>query len=173
MERLFDSPDGSPWHPQATVLGADIRFIIPTIIVSLAAYLLPKLIVPNHEKPVLVFHPIPLQIQPGWMGKIVDTTEVLAQSDNAGMQIRSFDPSTGYHLGTFEADTTDSIDRKLQEATAAAAEYQDSSWGSRRRLLKSIGEWVINDQDIIVRVACRDSGKTVSSAGYGCEQGRY
>jgi hypothetical protein len=162
MERIFDSPDGSPWHPQATVFGADIRFIIPTLIVSIAAYLLPKLIAPNNEKPVLVFHPIPLQIQPGWKGLILDTTDVLAQGDKVGTQIRSFDPSTGYHLGTFEADTTDSIDRKLQEATAAAEVYQHSSWTTRRKLLKSIGEWVINDQDIIVRVACRDSGKTVS-----------
>lgn len=168
---LIDSPDGTIWHPAALIFGIDARLLLSTITGSLfvyaASHIFSRLDKNRREAPVKVVHPTPPQILPGWQGKQLESTALLSSDDPLGLQIRCFDASTGWHLGTLEADTRATIDTKLDLATAAAGTWKDSSWIVRRQLLKSILEWVLFDQERIVRVACRDTGKPAVDAFFG------
>lgn len=164
----LDSPDGTLWHPAALIFGRDARLIISALFGSLVAFaashVFSRLDERRREAPVKVVHPTPLQVLPGWEGKLLDSTSLLDPKDQLGSHIRCFDASTGWHLETLEADTPYTIDSKLELATVAAESWKDSTWLIRRKLLKSILEWILFDQERIVRVACRDTGKAVSLA---------
>lgn len=167
----FQSPDGSLWHPDATIFGRSARLLLSTLCSSLAVYIVSYFFASldknRKEQPIHVSHPTPPQVLPGWEGRCLESLSLTAPGDLHGLQIRCFDASTGWHLATLEADTATTIDAKLERASIAAANWAQSSWTVRRRLLKSILEWVLNDQDRIVRVACRDTGKAAIDAFFG------
>lgn len=169
--KVFDSPDGTFWHPHARLFGQDTRLMIPTVVTSLVVYLAHFVITRIHkaqvEAPVAVLHPLPPQISKGWKGKELESTALLSPTDKEASQIRSFDPSTGWHIATLEADTQSTIDTKLDLATSASLVWKESPWPIRRRVLKSILEWIIADEETIVRIACRDTGKTAVDAYFG------
>ncbi|PWN25026.1 ALDH-like protein [Jaminaea rosea] len=166
-----DSPDGTLWHPRAQIYGKDVRLILSTLVGSLLVWLamtiLSLLDSRRKESPVHAHHPTPPQIQPGWEGKCLESTELLDPKDTLGLQIRCFDASTGWHLATLEADTRQTIDDKLAAASEAAKKWEGSEWSARRRLLRSILAWIVEDQEKIVRVACRDTGKAAVDAYFG------
>lgn len=165
------SPDGSIWHPQAQIYGRDARLIISCLVgsalVYVASYVFGAVGQNQREAPIGLLHPRPPQIARGWKGDTLESTDLLAPGDDVGLQIRAFDASTGWHLATLEADTKATIDTKLDLANSAADLWRNSTWTTRRKLLNSILEWVIAEQDTIIRVACRDTGKTAVDAFFG------
>lgn len=171
MDGWLTSPDGSIWHPQAQIFGRDARLLLSCVlgsaIVYAASFVMGIVGQNQKEAPVALLHPKPPQIAKGWKGEVLESTALLPPSDELGLQIRAFDASTGWHLATLEADTKDTIDTKLDLATSAASLWRDSEWSKRRKLLNSILEWVIAEQDTIIRVACRDTGKTAVDAFFG------
>ena len=74
--------------------------------------------------------------------------------------ITCYDPSTGVHLDTLPADTDADIIGKIELAKRAQIEWCESSWGDRRRVLRSFLAWLVKEQEVCARVACRDTGKT-------------
>jgi acyl-CoA reductase-like NAD-dependent aldehyde dehydrogenase len=86
--------------------------------------------------------------------------------------ITSYDPSTGLHLGTFKADTEDEIAHKIMLAARAQqgqpADYnvparpgwRGTTFAQRRKVVRSLKKWLVDNQEVIARVACRDTGKT-------------
>ncbi|CAO1623956.1 unnamed protein product [Parajaminaea phylloscopi] len=167
----LDSPDGSLWHPAALIFGRDARLILSTLLGSLivfaASHIFSRLDKQQRESAVKVAHPAPPQVLAGWQGGVLESQSLLGPTDRLGSHIRCFDASTGWHLSTIEADTRQTIDAKLEAATAAAASWADSTWTTRRKLLRSLLHWVLSDQEQIVRVACRDTGKAAVDAFFG------
>jgi acyl-CoA reductase-like NAD-dependent aldehyde dehydrogenase len=85
----------------------------------------------------------------------------------AGMKTQSqyitcFDPSTGYHLDTIPADTEFDIAEKVDLARRAwsKSRWAQSSFGDRKRVMRSLLRWVVKNRETCARVACRDTGKT-------------
>ena len=74
--------------------------------------------------------------------------------------ITSFDPSTGLHLGTFMADTEAEIGGKIDRAEIAQKSWKKTTIRQRRRVVRSLLKWLVDNQDACARVACRDTGKT-------------
>lgn len=74
--------------------------------------------------------------------------------------ITCYDPSTGVHLDTLPADTEADIFGKVELAKRAQVEWSESSWGDRKRVLRSFQAWLVKEQEVCARVACRDTGKT-------------
>ena len=74
--------------------------------------------------------------------------------------ITSFDPATGLHIGTFLADDKDAIELKIQNAAIAQKKWKETSFRQRRRVIRSLLKWLVDNQDLCARVACRDTGKT-------------
>ena len=74
--------------------------------------------------------------------------------------ITSFDPSTGFHLGTFIADDEAEIAAKIKRAAIAQKSWKKTTLRQRRRVVRSLLKWLVDNQDACARVACRDTGKT-------------
>lgn len=74
--------------------------------------------------------------------------------------ITSFDPATGLHIGTFMADNEDEIQRKIKSAASAQKKWKRTTFTQRRRVVRSLMKWLVDNQEVCARVACRDSGKT-------------
>ena len=74
--------------------------------------------------------------------------------------ITSFDPSTGLHLGAFIADSEAEIGGKIERAETAQKSWKKTTIRQRRRVIRSLLKWLVDNQDACARVACRDTGKT-------------
>lgn len=74
--------------------------------------------------------------------------------------ITSFDPSTGLHLGAFIADNEAEIGGKIDRAANAQKSWKKTTIRQRRRVVRSLLKWLVDNQDACARVACRDTGKT-------------
>ncbi|KAF8506648.1 Aldedh-domain-containing protein [Russula emetica] len=81
--------------------------------------------------------------------------------------ITCFDPATGLHLGTPLADNVGDIETKIDKAEAAQAEWRESSFADRKRVIRSLKKWLVDNQEVCARVACRDTGKTLIDAALG------
>ncbi|KII89226.1 hypothetical protein PLICRDRAFT_53690 [Plicaturopsis crispa FD-325 SS-3] len=81
--------------------------------------------------------------------------------------ITSYDPSNGLHIGTFLADDEGDIDRKIRLAADAQKSWKTTTFGERRRVIRSLNKWLVDNQDICARTACRDTGKTLIDASLG------
>ncbi|KAJ6608610.1 Aldehyde/histidinol dehydrogenase [Mycena sp. CBHHK59/15] len=78
-----------------------------------------------------------------------------------------FDPATGLHLATLKADSTDEIDEKIHAAGAAQRVWRHTNFGRRRRVMRSLSKWLVENQEVCARMACRDTGKTLVDAALG------
>lgn len=74
--------------------------------------------------------------------------------------ITSFDPSTGLHIGTYLADNEDEIEGKIERAAKAQKVWKETTFQQRRRVVRSLLKWLVDNQEVCARVACRDTGKT-------------
>jgi acyl-CoA reductase-like NAD-dependent aldehyde dehydrogenase len=74
--------------------------------------------------------------------------------------ITSFDPATSLHIGTFVADNEADIANKIDRAAHCQISWQRATFRQRRRVIRSLMKWLVDNQDVAARVACRDTGKT-------------
>lgn len=74
--------------------------------------------------------------------------------------ITSYDPATSLHIGTFIADNERDINNKIERAAQAQQEWSHSTFQKRKRVIRSLMKWLVDNQDDAARVACRDTGKT-------------
>ncbi|KAK9469486.1 Aldehyde/histidinol dehydrogenase [Lipomyces arxii] len=81
--------------------------------------------------------------------------------------IHCYCPATGRYLGRFPASTKANIDVAVAKCVAAQNVWKSSSFADRARVLKAMLEFIKANQDDIVRIACRDSGKTKVDAALG------
>ncbi|KAF5386922.1 hypothetical protein D9615_001926 [Tricholomella constricta] len=98
----------------------------------------------------------------------LDTEEVMPPMNVPGRRyITSFDPATGLHIGTFLADNEAEIEEKILKAGDAQKSWRETTFTQRRRVIRSLLKWLVDNQDVCARVACRDSGKTLIDAALG------
>lgn len=76
--------------------------------------------------------------------------------------ITAFDPATGLHLGTVLADNEAEIEAKIRRAGIAQQKWKHTTFRKRRRVIRSLRKWLIDNQEVCARVSCRDTGKTRS-----------
>ncbi|THH26972.1 hypothetical protein EUX98_g7220 [Antrodiella citrinella] len=81
--------------------------------------------------------------------------------------ITCFDPATSYHLDTIMADDQASIEDKIHKALAAQVEWAKTDFAARRRVMRSLKKWLVDNQTTAAKVAARDTGKTLLDAALG------
>lgn len=108
---------------------------------------------------------IPEQAQPHWKGKRIDAMSI--NDANDATLIRCLCPATGQLLDTVNADSAREIDCRIAKAKVAQLTWARSSFRDRRRVLRTILRYIIDNQLDICRVACRDTGKTLLDASLG------
>ncbi|KIP11111.1 hypothetical protein PHLGIDRAFT_125015 [Phlebiopsis gigantea 11061_1 CR5-6] len=81
--------------------------------------------------------------------------------------ITCYDPATTWHLGTYVADNADDITHKIRLAAAAQESWRTSSFADRRKVVRSLKKWLVDNQETCAKVAARDTGKTLLDAALG------
>ncbi|KAF2859154.1 Aldedh-domain-containing protein [Piedraia hortae CBS 480.64] len=108
--------------------------------------------------------PIPDQCKPGWKGNILDSPTVNLPNSN---DIQCYAPASGKLLGFVTAATPQDIDRAVSAAAEARLHWSKTCFSERRRVLKTLLKFILDHQDLLVKVACLDSGKTKIDALFG------
>ena len=68
--------------------------------------------------------------------------------------------SDQYHLTTVPLFSSDEVTVQIKRGHDAQEMWAQTSFAQRKSLLRSLKRWVMRDMAAIVRVACRDTGKT-------------
>jgi acyl-CoA reductase-like NAD-dependent aldehyde dehydrogenase len=75
-------------------------------------------------------------------------------------RITCYDPATALHLNTVVADNGEEIRAKIEAADLAQKRWRRTTLAQRRKVIRSLKKWLIDNQESCVKVACRDTGKT-------------
>lgn len=67
---------------------------------------------------------------------------------------------------------------RVGKAVLAQRAWRLSSWTRRKRVLRSLLEWTVDEAETLAKIASRDSGKTMVDAAFGeilttCEKLRW
>lgn len=81
--------------------------------------------------------------------------------------VQCYAPATGQFLGFVNPSTPAAIDRAIEQARAAQTAWAQTTFRQRRAVLRSMLQYVLDNQEEICRVACLDSGKTMVDAQLG------
>ncbi len=109
----------------------------------------------------------------GWKSFVIDDPTLTSHETNDELlpsfslqgrkYITSFDPATGLHIQTYLADDQEEIARKIEKADGAQPSWRETSFTQRKRVVRSLLKWLVDNQDTCAKVACRDTGKTSES----------
>lgn len=142
--------------------------IVPVLYYSYERYITSR---PNKynklEAPKKLVYAIPDEAKPHWKGKRLYLTNIGTRVTGELSKIQGYCPATGQYLGTFNCTTRDEMDAKIEKAAAAQKTWSKSSFVLRKQLLKTLNQFIMDHQQDIARVACRDSGKTKLDASMG------
>ncbi|SCU86928.1 LAMI_0D04104g1_1 [Lachancea mirantina] len=109
---------------------------------------------------------VPEAAQRHWKGKKLYAATT-GTNGNSHRQIECYCPATGQFLGAFESMGREQVDLLVTKARDAQVKWGQTSLQERSRVLASLRDYVLKNQDSIARVACRDSGKTMLDASMG------
>ncbi|KAG0685025.1 Meiotic Sister-Chromatid recombination aldehyde dehydrogenase [Kluyveromyces marxianus] len=150
------------------IVGENVRCTSGSIVVGLVTlYLVYYLLFSKNKVPSAVQFKveIPDAAQKHWKGKRIFPCSVF-NPEQPGM-IQSYCPATGQFLGSFKSMTESDIDNVINAASAAQVEWAKTSYKERLQVLLSLKYYILENQEAIARVACRDSGKTMLDASMG------
>lgn len=116
-------------------------------------------------KPVKFSLEIPEAARVHWKGKRLFSAKIY-DPEKPGM-IQSYCPATSQYLGSFQSKNNNDVDSMIARAKAAQQEWSKASIERRLRVLVSLQLYILENQELIARVACRDSGKTMLDASMG------
>ncbi len=66
------------------------------------------------------------------------------------------------------ADSTVEIEAKIDKAEVAQYDWRNKSFADRKRVIRSLKKWLVENQEVCARVACRDTGKTRKCSIFSC-----
>ena len=81
--------------------------------------------------------------------------------------VRCYDPATGCFLGNVKAMNAEDVEDVAMKAKNAQAEWKNTTWEQRRRVLRLLLNYTVEHQLEICRVDARDSGKPLVDAVLG------
>ncbi|KAI0434861.1 Aldehyde/histidinol dehydrogenase [Xylaria sp. FL1042] len=134
---------------------------LATIGAVLGALLLFLVVFGSGEKPLR--YAVPPQELPEVTIVLEDATLKLSGTT----AIRCYAPATGQYLGLVNPSTAAGIDRAIAQAAAAQERWARTSFAERRRVLRSLLQHILDNQEQICRLSSLDSGKTMVDAQLG------
>ncbi|KAI9318753.1 Aldehyde/histidinol dehydrogenase [Dichotomocladium elegans] len=109
--------------------------------------------------------PVPPEADPSWKGPVLSNPTI--RDPNRPNEIICYDPSTGYHLGNMASPSVADVKAAYERAKRAQEKWKTTSFEERRAVLHSLLDFVLENQEVICRVGCRDTGKTMADASLG------
>lgn len=116
------------------------------------------------------FQRVPLITVPLSKAEADDVLEAAKYDPNVSIDpglIPCWDPATMDFLGNVPAMTREEVNRAISKAKAAQSEWSTSSFSQRRRFLRVLLKFILQNQETICRVSSRDSGKPMVDAAFG------
>lgn len=107
---------------------------------------------------------IPEQAEPGWKGEPMLTPSIKSVDDYL---IQCYAPATGVFLGKIAPAYPEDIDNAVLAAAKAQEQWAKTSFNERRKFLRTLMKYILDNQSNIATVACLDSGKTKVDAVLG------
>ncbi|KIY43606.1 Aldedh-domain-containing protein [Fistulina hepatica ATCC 64428] len=157
--------------------GGKIGLVYPiTVFFAFGIYLVFDRWQKINNSPIHFRYNIPVEADPTWKSLPIENASIESHltSPEIAPHIQSdrpfitcFDPATGLHIATLLADNRDDILRKIGLAVEAQKTWKRTTFTQRRRVVRSLKKWLVDNQDICARVACRDTGKTLLDASLG------
>ena len=144
-----------------------------SVIVPLVYYLYERYVTsrPNKynklEAPKTLNYPIPPEAKPHWKGKRLHSPHISVRIAEDKASIQSYCPATTQYLGTFPCTTREQMNAQISAAAAAQKLWARLSFTLRKQLLRTLAQFILDNQQDVARVACRDSGKTKLDASMG------
>lgn len=138
--------------------------VISTVVCLLLAWIAFLILRTDPEKAIEFSVPAPEQCKPAWQGKELDKPTIKVQNSTA---IQCYCPATGQLLGLVNPSTPDRIDRVIARASVAQQQWKATTFARRRKVLKTLLKFILDNTEDIVRAACLDSGKTRTDAIFG------
>lgn len=112
------------------------------------------------EHPIKLSVPVPAEAQPHWKGKRLYAPNLNTRCAAEPTKVQCYCPATGQSLGLLTATTKAQMDQQIAQARAAQSKWARSLYSLRRKLLRTLSNFIVENQHEIASVACRDSGKT-------------
>ncbi|EME49676.1 hypothetical protein DOTSEDRAFT_164262 [Dothistroma septosporum NZE10] len=137
--------------------------VISTVTCLLLAWIAFALIRTDPEGAVDFSVTAPEQCKPGWQGKVLHRPSIKVP----GTAIQCYAPASGQLLGFVNPSTPDRIDRIIARASVAQQRWKATTYVQRRKVLKTLLKFLLDNTEAIVRAACLDSGKTRTDAIFG------
>mmetsp|Transcript_23476 Transcript_23476/g.73501 ORF Transcript_23476/g.73501 Transcript_23476/m.73501 type:complete len:595 (+) Transcript_23476:91-1875(+) len=148
----------------------DVAWVAAVVLGVVAVYVTPKVVRRLLEKGgVAISVPASLGEAPSG-GKKFDLAahQRAMASGRADLRVvKCWDPATLDDLGEVRATRPEEVREAVARARRAQAEWRESSFATRRQLLRTMLKFCVEHQMEIARVACRDSGKTLTDAVFG------
>lgn len=142
----------------------DLRSTTTAFAALIAIWLVYRVLRTDPEKAVDLSVATPEQCMPGWNGEILDQLSIKVSGSTA---IQCYAPATGEFLGFVNPTTPDGIDRVISKASEAQIQWAKTGFTQRRRVLRTLLKFLLDNQELVARVACLDSGKTRVDALFG------
>ncbi|KAG6810295.1 hypothetical protein H0H92_012519 [Tricholoma furcatifolium] len=156
--------------------GIDVVYPL-TIFFAIGIWLVMQRYHKMHNSPVPFPFTAPLPADPEWKSYAIkeprldshlrDPNLMPTASSEDRKYITSFDPATGLHIETILADNEEDIRHKIELAKHAQRKWRKTTFAQRRRVVRTLLKWLVDNQELCARVACRDSGKTLIDASLG------
>ncbi|KAG1491329.1 hypothetical protein G6F47_011132 [Rhizopus delemar] len=108
---------------------------------------------------------VPETANPRWKGKILENPTIRDIKEPSN--IICYDPATGYHLDTIPSPTAEQVKTLYERTSAAQIEWAKTSFEERRAVLRSLLNFILENQEAICQAGCRDTGKTMIDASLG------
>ncbi|OCL08674.1 ALDH-like protein, partial [Glonium stellatum] len=119
---------------------------------------------PDPEAPVPYTVPPPPECHPDWKGEILESPSLKIPGSS---DIQCYCPATGASLGRVTPATEADIDEAVMRAKEAQVEWAKTTFSQRRKVLRTMLKFVLENQEMIAQAACLDSGKTRIDASFG------
>ncbi|KAI1427417.1 Aldehyde/histidinol dehydrogenase [Xylaria sp. FL1777] len=142
----------------------DLGFVnlpLPIIGAVLGAVLLLFTALSSGEKPLRYVVPPPALPEET---KVLEHPKIKTSGTTA---IQCYAPATGQFLGFVNPSTPAGLDRAIAQAAAAQEKWAKTTFAERRRVLRSMLQHILDNQEQICRVSSLDSGKTMVDAQLG------
>ncbi|KZS93340.1 meiotic sister-chromatid recombination aldehyde dehydrogenase [Sistotremastrum niveocremeum HHB9708] len=167
---LFSRPNGD------ATSSVDVSYIL-TAFMAIGIYLVFKRYQNARNRPVLFEWPAPSAADPGFSSVTITNPSLESHLSNPNLApsmpfagrkyITCYDPSTSLFLATLPADSAFEIGEKIGLAGRAQLSWRSSTFTERKRFVRSLMRWLVDNREVCARVTCRDTGKTLVDAALG------
>ena len=141
------------WPIVQDYVNANVHLLLLGLFTAVLAYLARGIFLKPRVPAISV--PLPAQAQPGWRSTVLEEPSIFGNDPSL---IQCYCPATGQLIGTVNLATRDTVDQAIGKAKAAQLKWRNTTFEQRAQVLRTLLKFILEHQEDIARVSCRDSG---------------